>query len=836
MIKKVVIALIISLVFIIGIAHAELQVEITPTNPVEGEILTCHIYKNGVEVSVDQITPFTIAWRELSTSSSWIPDYIGHQSITARRVGQRWQCAIGILDDDGLGFNPSIYSNIVTVVEPDHGFEDIVFTAVPTSGPVPLNVSFYCQAFGGDESVDYLIRFGDGQVVESDNLEINSSWSVSHVYNEPGVYTAECIANDYDGDSISESIVINVQNVSQNLAPVADFTYSPVQPMVDESVVFNASLSYDPDGEIVGYYWSFSDGYTTTGMIVEHAFTTSGTFYVTLTVIDNENSSDSITKTITVHEPDHEFERIIFRATPTSGLVPLNVTFNCQAIGGDSSVDYLIRFGDGQVVESDNLEINSSWSVSHVYNEPGIYTAICIAEDYDGDTINASVKINVYPRNETTNPIARFNYTPLHPHPGEEVTFDASLSRDTDEVNGMENNGIVRYDWSFGDGSILSTQAPRISHTYVNPGNYTVSLTVTDNDGETATTSMIVSVVPIEQENMAPIVLVEGQTIYQGEEFMPVSLGVSDDQPISMITWRYIESDPNHLWVETIYYNDCNTNIFVRAVKLFTRLIETIMGEEHDPQQCGWFAVLGYDHSWNGSAAITFIAIDIYGASGNDTATFTVLERESPQLHAHAEANGPYYGVVGREVRLSAMGSYGWDGTINSIKRFIWNFGDGTIEESTTPMITHVYDHEGDYTITLIVDDGYTYDTDTAIVHIKPLESGEYNTTTRTSGRVTFISIDVPDIVRRGNDIFLRVGVENNNPYDIEGARVKVSIPGLGVRAGSYIGHMDSGDLSYVSMSLWIPSNARQGVYPVVVEFTNNKGVRKLRHRWIKII
>jgi len=67
-------------------------------------------------------------------------------------------------------------------------------------------------------------------------------------------------------------------------------------------VTFNASASLDPDGTIVSYVWDFGDGDSDNGAMVEHAYTTVGTYNVTLTVSDNDELTRTITKTITVKE------------------------------------------------------------------------------------------------------------------------------------------------------------------------------------------------------------------------------------------------------------------------------------------------------------------------------------------------------------------------------------------------------------------------------------------------------------------------------------------------------------------------------------------------------
>ncbi len=84
--------------------------------------------------------------------------------------------------------------------------------------------------------------------------------------------------------------------------PVADLTFSPTSPKVGEAVRFDASESFDPDGQIVKYEWDFeSDGtIDAQGIIVEHVFGQAGTFTVTLTVTDNDGETGTARKTITV--------------------------------------------------------------------------------------------------------------------------------------------------------------------------------------------------------------------------------------------------------------------------------------------------------------------------------------------------------------------------------------------------------------------------------------------------------------------------------------------------------------------------------------------------------
>jgi PKD repeat protein len=96
----------------------------------------------------------------------------------------------------------------------------------------------------------------------------------------------------YDGkvDSADVQLFILCYRGKGPTGPVAIFTWSPLNPIINQPITFNASQSYDDKyGTITSYAWDFGDGNTTTvsNPIVLHAFTSPGNFTVTLRVADN---------------------------------------------------------------------------------------------------------------------------------------------------------------------------------------------------------------------------------------------------------------------------------------------------------------------------------------------------------------------------------------------------------------------------------------------------------------------------------------------------------------------------------------------------------------------
>lgn len=95
-------------------------------------------------------------------------------------------------------------------------------------------------------------------------------------------FLTSAVASDFSGSLKGVTITDAQKN---NTPPVAAFTHT----ISGDTVSFDASGSYDPDGSIGEYKWDFGDGNGAIGANASHKYTEIGTFQVTVTVVDNAN-------------------------------------------------------------------------------------------------------------------------------------------------------------------------------------------------------------------------------------------------------------------------------------------------------------------------------------------------------------------------------------------------------------------------------------------------------------------------------------------------------------------------------------------------------------------
>ncbi len=122
----------------------------------------------------------------------------------------------------------------------------------------------------------------------------------THTYTNQGNYTVTLTVKDNEGatDTDTTSATISEEPAGDN--PVAVFT-APAQAVTNETISFYGSGSYDPDGTITNYTWTFDDGTISYGENPTHAYVLPDTYVITLTVTDDDGKTDTALKTISIY-------------------------------------------------------------------------------------------------------------------------------------------------------------------------------------------------------------------------------------------------------------------------------------------------------------------------------------------------------------------------------------------------------------------------------------------------------------------------------------------------------------------------------------------------------
>jgi PKD repeat protein len=159
-------------------------------------------------------------------------------------------------------------------------------------------------------------------------------------------------------------------------------------------------------------------------------------------------------------------------ATPTSGSVPLAVSFTGSAYGGTSPYSYSWQFGDGSS--------SSAQNPTHTYTQAGQFSAVLSVTDNENNQDTFSINIQV---TNTTPVSAGIIASPTSGKTPLEVSF-----------TGTASGGVTPYSyrWVFGDGGTSTAKNP--SHTYSSPGSFTAVFTVTDSQSNQDSASISINV------------------------------------------------------------------------------------------------------------------------------------------------------------------------------------------------------------------------------------------------------------------------------------------------------------------------------------------------------
>jgi len=273
-------------------------------------------------------------------------------------------------------------------------------------------------------------------------------------------------------------------------APVPVINHSQSDPNGFRNLVvsFDASGSSDPDGTIVGYFWDFGNGHTSTEVSPSETFTAVGIYSVSLTVTDNDGAPRTAYTSIEVKNRN-PVAVIANSAGDLTGNKPFTVNFSSAGSNDDDDpggaiASYKWSFGDGSTE-------STLANPTHTYQSAGTFTVVLTVTDNDqgtaSDTRTVTV-INLPPTIQSMGWTCQAGTTPCSSGADNSAvgTTAASLvTAFTSTAVDPDGGTVVAYEWSVSpSATIAAPTAQNTSVTFPTPGTYTVKVRAKDNDND----------------------------------------------------------------------------------------------------------------------------------------------------------------------------------------------------------------------------------------------------------------------------------------------------------------------------------------------------------------
>lgn len=233
---------------------------------------------------------------------------------------------------------------------------------------------------------------------------------------------------------------------------------------------FDATGSSD-DSSVASYRWDFGDGQVSSDAVTNHTYA-EGTHTVTLTVTDGRGAIGTASTELEVVKNAEPVAQI---AEPTCDGLECSFDGSTSSDADDSIVSYEWDFGDGSAPMTEAAP-------THTFTGPGTYTvSLTVTDEFDAQgtaTVQLKVLANQPPVAVVGEPVCDVL----------KCAFDGSGSSDPDS-----GDSVAGYSWDFGDGS-PKVEGVDPSHSYDAAGTYTVTLTVVDEQGASASVTYDVTV------------------------------------------------------------------------------------------------------------------------------------------------------------------------------------------------------------------------------------------------------------------------------------------------------------------------------------------------------
>ena len=354
--------------------------------------------------------------------------------------------------------------------------------------------------------------------------------TVSTLTDENGVatmtYTSTRVSNGHNHDirvrvpitGVTNGWLLSFDAHAQIQQLLAQVTYTPISPQVNQPVTFDAS---DSVGPIVDVRWSFDTPSNwlnfSTNPTRTHTFTSAGTYTIYLYVRDGSGSDDTTVRTVTVVAAGHSNKPIPnFAYEPTSPEAGQQVNFTSTSTDpndGGFIYQWLWDFGDGNT--------STSATPTNVFADAGTYSVKLTVTDNFGNTNSTTSSVVVVPVNQPPIIDTATAVSPVHA---------GTTSALTGVAHDLDAGDVLTYTWALTSGSGGSIADAHASQTTLQtssqPQTYTLTLTVTDNHGGSVTREDII----VTTINTGPIAVANAipATANRGDTIQLVSTGTND--------------------------------------------------------------------------------------------------------------------------------------------------------------------------------------------------------------------------------------------------------------------------------------------------------------------
>ncbi|HLF26956.1 MAG TPA: PKD domain-containing protein [Anaerolineae bacterium] len=629
-----------------------------------------------------------------------------------------------------------VYTVTLTVTDNDGGSgSDTLLAAVHNVEPA-VNAG-PDQAAGEGDAVTFAGAFTDAGTLDThaiawdfgDGATASGALTPTHLYADDGVYTVTLTVSDDDGGAGSDALSVTIGNV----LPFVEAGLNQIS-VEGEVVTFSGAFTDTGALDTHTLAWDFGDGETAHGTLAPaHIYADDGAYTVTLTVSDDTGSA-SDTSLVTVEN-----------------AVPSADAGSNQTADEGQAVNFLGSFADAGWLDTHTLawdfgdgeDANGTLAPAHTYADNGAYRVTLSVTDNDGATGSDMLTVTV--SNVAPSVDAGFDRNAVR---GQPVDFSSAFS----DPGALDTHTIA---WNFGDGATAGG-ALSPTHMYTSSGTYAVTLTVTDNDGDSGSDTLQVTVV-----NVAPSVDAGAdQTADEGDavqfegafngpgvlELYTVEWNFGDgrgasgaltpmhlyeDNGVYTVTLT-VADDEGMVGSDTLQVSVNNVAPSVEAGSNGTGIEGAAVqfdGAFTDPGVSDTHAIL-WDFGDGETASGTLSPSHVYADDGNYLVTLTVTDDDSGSgsdtlviavgnATPIADAGSNQTAAEGEAVHFD--GAFTDAGTLDT-HTLAWDFGDGTTASGTlTP--THVYADDGVYAVTLtITDDGGEMGSDTLVVTVHNVE------------------------------------------------------------------------------------------------------------------